>query len=72
MPSSPEVLDVVALLVDVPEYRLVKGQVGTVVESLSSYHVEVEFVDEQGKTYAQLPLHINQLMTLHYHPVAAA
>jgi Domain of unknown function (DUF4926) len=43
-----ELLDVVALLVDKPEERLVRGQVGTVVELLSPDVYEVEFLDSKG------------------------
>lgn len=65
-------LDVVALLYDLPGRNLVAGQVGTVVEILDEGVFEVEFSDEQGKTYAMLPLKEDQLMPLHYRPVLAA
>jgi Domain of unknown function (DUF4926) len=45
-------LDVVALLEDVPERGLVRGQVGTVVEKLAPGIFEVEFSDNDGRTYA--------------------
>ena len=66
------VLDVVALLVDLPEQGLVCGQVGTVVETLGTGTYEVEFSDDQGRTYAQLALKRDQLMLLHHHPMEAA
>lgn len=66
-----QLLDVVALVDDLPEHKLVRGQVGTVVEIFSPERYEVEFTDEQGRTYASLALHADQLLTLHYHPVAA-
>jgi hypothetical protein len=47
------VLSVVALLHDLPEQRLVRGQVGTIVEELAPGVLEVEFSDEQGRTYAK-------------------
>jgi hypothetical protein len=62
-------LDVVALAADLPAERLVRGQVGTVVEMLSEGHAEVEFSDDQGKTYALLPLSLDQLIVLHHAPV---
>lgn len=65
-------LDVVALLYDLPHRNLVAGQVGTVVEILDEGVFEIEFSDEQGKTYAMLPLKEDQLMPLHYRPVLAA
>jgi Domain of unknown function (DUF4926) len=44
-------LDVVALTVDLPEYNLSQGQVGTVVEILASGQAfEVEFSDREGRT----------------------
>ena len=62
------VLDVVALTEDVPDRGLLRGQVGTVVESLDPGVFEVEFVDNDGKTYAMLPLKSSQLLVLHYQP----
>lgn len=62
------VLDVVALTKDIPESSLLRGQVGTVVESLSPEVFEVEFVDNEGRTYATLPLNSSQLLVLHYQP----
>jgi hypothetical protein len=71
---TPEVksLDVVALTADLPDKGLLRGQVGTVVEILTPGVVEVEFSDDEGHTYAQLPLRANQLMVLHYQPQQAA
>ncbi|MDF0665735.1 MAG: DUF4926 domain-containing protein [Nitrospira sp.] len=62
------VLDVVALTEDISDRRLLRGQVGTVVESLDPGVFEVEFVDNDGKTYAMLPLKSSQLLVLHYQP----
>ena len=61
-------LDVVALTKDIPESGLLRGQVGTVVESLSPEVFEVEFIDNEGRTYATLPLNSSQLLVLHYQP----
>ena len=69
MNESIHVLDVVALLHDVPERGLVTGQVGTVVELLDDGVFEVEFSDDNGKTYAMFPLRVNELMLLRYSPV---
>lgn len=63
-----KVLDVVALLVDMPEHALVRGQVGTVVEMLDDGMLEVEFSDDQGRTYAELPFRADILLVLHYRP----
>lgn len=72
MTSNIQLLDVVALIVDLPEKGLVRGQVGTVVEQLAPGVFEVEFSDDQGRTYAQLPIKENQLLVLHYQPQQAA
>jgi Domain of unknown function (DUF4926) len=66
MTQDIHVLDVVALTEDVPDRGLLRGQVGTVVESLSPGVFEVEFVDNDGRTYALLPLKSSQLLVLHY------
>ena len=61
-------LDVVALTEDIPDSSLLRGQVGTVVESLGPGVFEVEFVDNDGRTYATVPLKSSQLRVLHYQP----
>jgi hypothetical protein len=68
---SPKIesLDVVALLEDLPAHDLVRGQVGTVVELLAPGVFEVEFSDDEGRSYAMLTLKSDQLMVLHHHPV---
>jgi hypothetical protein len=67
-----ELLDAVALTEDLPERGLCRGQVGTVVETLAPDVFEVEFSDDDGRTYAMLSLRANQLMALRYRPVQAA
>src|SRR5438477_7786748 len=47
------------------------GQVGTVVELLDGAY-EVEFSDDEGKTYAELALEPDQLLVLHHRPQQAA
>ena len=66
--SEIEMLSVVALLENVPEKGLLRGQVGTVVESLEPHVYEVEFSDDSGQTYASLALRSDQLMRLHHEP----
>jgi hypothetical protein len=63
---------VVALLEDLPEHGLIRGQVGTVVESWTPGVYEVEFSDDQGRTYAMVALKAEQLMRLHHEPVHQA
>ena len=66
------VLDVVALVDDVPDRGLRRGQVGTVVERLAAEVFEVEFSDNEGRTYATLALRADQLIVLYYQPVEVA
>lgn len=72
MSSIVQLLDAVALIEDLPEHNLRKGHVGTVVEELAPEVFEVEFVDNQGRTYALLPFRADQLLVLHYEPALAA
>ena len=70
MKQKIKLLDVVALTVDLPEYNLWRGQVGTVVEILSrGAAFEVEFCDRNGRTYESLGLRPDQIMILHYEPI---
>ena len=71
MKETIKELDVVALLRDIPGKPLVAGQVGTVVEILDEGVFEVEFSDDSGKAYAMLALKKEDLIHLHYSPVAA-
>ena len=67
-----KLLDVVALIDDMPEYNLWRGQVGTVVEALANGAAyEVEFCDRDGRTFESLGLRPDQIMVLHYEPFAA-
>ena len=71
MAQTINLLDVVALTVDLPEYNLWRGQVGTVVEMLAGVTAfEVEFSDREGRTYESLGLRPEQIMVLHYEPFA--
>jgi len=66
------VLDVVALLADLPAEGLARGQVGTVVEMLDDKTALVEFSGNDGRAYAIVPCPIAGLLVLHYVPEAAA
>ncbi len=72
MNAPIRLLDVVALTADRPDHGLVRGQVGTVVERLAPDVYEIEFSDDQGKTYAQLALPADDLMVLRYQPSQVA
>lgn len=71
MTSTPDLLDTVALTEDVPAHGLSRGQVGAVVEVYESGAVEVEFVDDEGRTYAMLALRPEQVLVLRFAPEAA-
>lgn len=65
-----KLLDVVAITVDLPELKLWRGQVGTVVELLENGKAfEVEFSDREVRTFESLGLRPNQIMVLRYEPV---
>ena len=68
MSTLPQLLDVVALTEDLPGRGLRRGQVGTVVEVLGGDAYEVEFSDNDGRTYAILALRTDQVMVLHHQP----
>ena len=63
-----EMLSVVALVEDLPEKGLRRGQVGTIVENLASGVYEVEFSDDAGRAYASVALTADQLMRLYHEP----
>jgi hypothetical protein len=76
--NTPKLLDVVALAVDLPEYNLWRGQVGTVVEILAnSTAFEVEFSDpagiceavRNGRTYESIGLSPEQIIVLRFEPI---
>jgi hypothetical protein len=72
MNQKIKLLDVVALIEDLPDRKLRRGQVGTVVELLAPGVFEVEFTDNDGRAFASLALKENQLLLLHYQPLEAA
>lgn len=72
--NSPTIkmLDVVALLHDRPEFGLLAGDVGTVVEVLAPDVFEVEFLEESGRTVALENLRRDDLLLLRHRVNAAA
>ena len=68
---APKLLDVVALLRDLPGEGLSRGQVGTVVDECDAAIVLVEFADADGRTYAAPSVARKDLLILNYEPVAA-
>ncbi|MGH8604218.1 MAG: DUF4926 domain-containing protein [Gammaproteobacteria bacterium] len=61
-----KLLDVVALTEDIPEKHLLRGQVGTIVEQLTTEVFEVEFADINGRTYASGAVPRSRLIVLHH------
>jgi Domain of unknown function (DUF4926) len=69
--SGHDFLSAVALLHDLPPHRLVRGQVGTVVEPLDEATALVEFSDDKGHAYAIVPCPRDALLVLRTAPLAA-
>jgi hypothetical protein len=64
----------VALTEDLPDQKLTRGQIGTVVEHLEregEHALLVEFSDEHGQTYAMVDIRPDQLIVLHRKTEAA-
>jgi hypothetical protein len=61
-------LNTVALLRDMPDYNLSKGQVGTVVEKLNKGIFEIEFTNSLGETILTTPLSARDLILLRFEP----
>ena len=67
-------LALVALTEDLPDHKLTRGQIGTLVEHLEregEHALLVEFSDEHGQTYAMVDILPGQLMVLHRKTEAA-
>jgi hypothetical protein len=63
-----DMLSVVALIQEIPEKGLLRGQVGTVIGNLAAGVYEVEFSDDDGKMYASVALPADRLMRLYHEP----
>lgn len=64
MNDKIQLLDVVALTENLPEYNLWRGEIGAVVECYPDDAYEVEFVAQDGYTYALVTLRGKQLIPL--------
>lgn len=64
MNDKIQLLDVVALTENLPEYNLWRGEIGAVVECHPDDAYEVEFVAQDGYTYALVTLRGEQLIPL--------
>ena len=65
-------LDTVALLADVPECGLLRGQVGTLVDQPAEGVWLVEFSDDEGRAYAVPALRDEQVIVLRFAAAQAA
>jgi len=54
--SRIKLLDVVAITSDIPKHNLYRGEIGAVVECYPGDAYEVEFVAQDGYTYALVTL----------------
>jgi Domain of unknown function (DUF4926) len=68
---APILLDVVALLRDLPEQGLARGDVGAVVDDAGGPQVLVEFADADGETVAMIAVLRSDLLALNYEHLAA-
>ena len=66
MNGRPKLNDIVALLADVPAAKVLRGQVGTVVNVLPDDTMLIEFADNKGRAYAITPVKIAKLLVLQY------
>ncbi|MBS4027024.1 MAG: DUF4926 domain-containing protein [Ignavibacteriales bacterium] len=57
--------DFVALLDNIPNTTIIRGTTGTVVSQLSDNFFLVEFSDENGEVFEQLPIQQDSLLVLH-------
>lgn len=63
-----KLFDVVALIEDLPKYKLRRGEIGAVVEVHPTDGYEVEFVSQDGHTYALIAATKDQLIVLRQKP----
>jgi uncharacterized protein DUF4926 len=63
--------DVVAITTDIPAAGLVRGQVGTIVDIMAPGFFEVEFVDDDGRTYGLLTVPERDLIVLYFEKLVA-
>jgi Domain of unknown function (DUF4926) len=62
--TNPELFDVIELLVHLPEFELVPGIQGAIVECYDENHYEVEFSDQSGETKALCTLSPEQFVVV--------
>jgi hypothetical protein len=62
--NQPELLDIVELVVNIPEHQQVIGSQGTIVECHDENNFEVEFTNNRGETTALCPLSTDQFIVV--------
>jgi hypothetical protein len=67
-----KLLDVVALIEDLPAESLPRGSVGTVVEQWEDGVFEIEFSDDSGEAYAFAAVPAAKLIKLYFRKDEAA
>ena len=60
-----QIHDYVAVLENIKKTPITRGTTGTVVSKLSDADFLVEFSDDAGQVYDQIPLHRDNLLVLH-------
>ena len=61
---KPELLDIVELIVNLPEQKQFVGDKGTIVECYDKDNFEVEFINENGETIALCTLNSEQFIVV--------
>ena len=61
---EPELFDVIELLVNLPEYNLLAGVRGAIVDCYADDKYEVEFTNEEGETEVICPLSSHQFIVI--------
>jgi len=64
--ESLKLFDAMAILKDMPEKKVVFGQVGTIVELLDKDVFEVEFTSKDGETISEFAVNAEDLIRLHH------
>lgn len=55
--NKPELLDVIELITDIPNFSLRKGEQGTIIEDYQDGIFEVEFSNKKGEATAICSIH---------------
>ncbi|KAA3663053.1 MAG: DUF4926 domain-containing protein [Calditrichaeota bacterium] len=57
--------DFIAVLIDIKNTVITRGTTGTIVSRLDDAYYLVEFSDNNGQVYEQIPIHQANLLVLH-------